>query len=205
MDHDGGHDMSGMSCAMHMLWNTQIINTCIVFPSWHITSHTTFILSFLIIVLLGVGYEYLRLIQHRVDVHIARAIISAAGGKGRSGGGRIRLGSGRTSPVPSSGGRNTPDEEGSTSPTAARRAAAAAAAQGGYATVPVFYRVLRAALYGATVFLSFFLMLVFMTYNAYLILAVVLGAAIGHFKFGDTMNVDAVLNSDAGGKGMACH
>lgn len=32
-------------------------------------------------------------------------------------------------------------------------------------TVPVFARILRAALYASTVFLSFFLMLVFMTYN----------------------------------------
>jgi copper transporter 1 len=47
-------------------------------------------------------------------------------------------------------------------------------------------------------------MLVFMTYNAYLILAVVLGAAIGHYVFNSRMDVDVVLAS-AGGKGMACH
>jgi copper transporter 1 len=48
-------------------------------------------------------------------------------------------------------------------------------------------------------------MLVFMTYNAYLILAVVLGAAIGHFKFGGRMNTDAVLAGAGAGKSMACH
>jgi copper transporter 1 len=76
-------------------------------------------------------------------------------------------------------------------------------------------------LYGATVFLSFFLMLVFMTYNvrlastpeppyitdslpsqAYLILAVVVGAALGHYIFGGHMDLDAT-SVDA--KGMACH
>ncbi|KAJ6627668.1 hypothetical protein B0H10DRAFT_356733 [Mycena sp. CBHHK59/15] len=41
--------------------------------------------------------------------------------------------------------------------------------------------------------LSFFLMLVFMTYNAYLIFAVVLGAAIGHFVCGWKIDVDALL------------
>jgi solute carrier family 31 (copper transporter), member 1 len=89
-------------------------------------------------------------------------------------------------------------------------------------TVPTVSRLLRATLYGATVFLSFFLMLIFMTYNvsfarrpivntcsspqAYLILAVVLGAAIGHYVFGGRMDVNAVL-SGAGpaGKTMACH
>jgi len=71
--------------------------------------------------------------------------------------------------------------------------------------VPLYPRILRAVLYGAQVFVSFFLMLVFMTYNAYLILAVVLGASIGHFVFGATMDVDAVLAGGDLGKGMACH
>lgn len=35
--------------------------------------------------------------------------------------------------------------------------------------MPFLLRVLRAVLYGATVFLSFFLMLVFMTYNVRLL------------------------------------
>lgn len=107
--------------------------------------------------------------------------------------------------------------------------------------VPLFARILRAVLYGASVFVSFFLMLVFMTYNvclpyplyrplphfsmtalenratdftdflvlwdfqAYLILAVVLGASIGHFVFGAYMDVDGVLAGAGAGKGMACH
>jgi hypothetical protein len=66
-------------------------------------------------------------------------------------------------------------------------------------------------------------MLVFMTYNvgpscrlfwnvclpssqAYLILAVVLGASIGHFVFGAVMDVEAVLaHGGELGKGVACH
>ncbi|CCM05847.1 uncharacterized protein FIBRA_08083 [Fibroporia radiculosa] len=42
-----------------------------------------------------------------------------------------------------------------------------------------------------TVFLSIFLMLMFMTYNAYLILAVVVGEAAGHFIFGSRMDLTA--------------
>ena len=41
--------------------------------------------------------------------------------------------------------------------------------------------------------------------QAYLILAVVLGAGIGHFVFGAVMDVDAVLAGGELGKGMACH
>ncbi|VDB95989.1 unnamed protein product [Peniophora sp. CBMAI 1063] len=71
--------------------------------------------------------------------------------------------------------------------------------------VPVPARTLRAVLYGCSVFISFFLMLVFMTYNAYLILAVVVGAALGHYVFGAQMDVEAVLSGSGSGKGMACH
>jgi solute carrier family 31 (copper transporter), member 1 len=86
--------------------------------------------------------------------------------------------------------------------------------------VPFYPRILRAVIYGVQVFISFFLMLVFMTYNvglsystlsnvadllqAYLILAVVLGAGIGHFVFGAGMEVEAVLAGVDLGKGMAC-
>jgi len=71
--------------------------------------------------------------------------------------------------------------------------------------VPIIPRVLRALIYGVTVFLSFFLMLIFMTYNAYLIGAVVVGAALGHYIFGSTINIDAILADSSGSKGLACH
>lgn len=88
--------------------------------------------------------------------------------------------------------------------------------------VPFVFRAIRASLYAGTIALSFFLMLVFMTYNvcdlrslalplltwriqAYLIAAVIIGAGVGHYIFGSTMNVDAVLNEVAGPRSMACH
>ena len=41
--------------------------------------------------------------------------------------------------------------------------------------------------------------------QAYLILAVVLGAAIGHFVFNPYLDVEGVLEGTTQGKGMACH
>jgi hypothetical protein len=41
--------------------------------------------------------------------------------------------------------------------------------------------------------------------QAYLIIAVVVGASLGHYIFGATMDVDSILNDASGGKGMACH
>lgn len=69
--------------------NTQIIDTCVVFPQWHIRSHASFALSFLVIVALGVFYEWLRAFSKRVDRSVARTL---AEGKGK---GRV---SGRLSP-----------------------------------------------------------------------------------------------------------
>ncbi|EPQ57094.1 Ctr copper transporter, partial [Gloeophyllum trabeum ATCC 11539] len=142
-------------CSMNMLWNTQIEDTCIVFPEWHIYTKGQFVLSFIAIVALGVLYEWLREFQKTLDRRIALSLAQQSKGKGRS------------------SGRNTPDGElEETGLLSGRRLLKKAGTP-----VPAIPRVLRAATYGLTVFLSFFLMLVFMTYNAYLIVAVVLGAA----------------------------
>ncbi|KAF8070039.1 Ctr copper transporter family-domain-containing protein [Lyophyllum atratum] len=193
MDHGahGGHDMPmGHTCSMNMLWNTQIIDTCIVFRSWHIKSYQGFIFSCLVIVALGAFYEYLREFQKKYDVHLARSLADEGKGKGRA---SPRGGSGRSSPDTET------EERGLLSGRRLLKPSSTGT------PVPIVARLVRASMYGATVFLSFFLMLVFMTYNAYLIIAVVLGAAIGHYIFGSTLNVNAVLGDAAGPKTMACH
>ncbi|KAJ7485889.1 Ctr copper transporter [Mycena latifolia] len=156
-------------CSMNMLWNTQIVDTCIVFRSWHVGSTTTFIVSCAIITALGILYEALRVLQKNVDARLALELINAPGG--------ISLPFGDDAISDSGHARKAPKGM----------------------TVPLVFRVLRATLYGASVFLSFFLMLVFMTYNAYLILATVLGATIGHFLFAGTMNVDGLLHEESRG------
>ena len=103
-DH-GGHDMPGMpmpsgpQCSMNMLWNTQIEDTCIVFRSWHISTTSAFVFSCLVVVGLGVLYEYLRVAQRGVDRRIAATL--SAQGKGKAAAVRAGLGasvSGRDSP-----------------------------------------------------------------------------------------------------------
>ncbi|KLO20369.1 Ctr-domain-containing protein [Schizopora paradoxa] len=192
MDHGGDMDMGGM-CSMNMLWNTQIIDTCIVFPSWHIRSHGGFVLSCIAIVALGVFYEWLRFFARRVDRTVARSLLNAQG-KGRvspSGAGRSRS----ASPLRSN---EIAEDEGLLS--------GRPSLQHPTAKVPVLARLTRATLYASTVFLSFFLMLVFMTYNAYLIIAVVLGAGLGHYLLNDSMDAESMLvGSGVDAKGMACH
>jgi len=190
MDH-GNHDMpmpARPRCSMNMLWNYQIADTCIVFREWHISSNTSFVLSCLAVVALGVLYEWLRGAQRGVDRRIAAQL--SAQGKGKARG------------APSVSARSSLDGDSEEAglltglpPLKARPGA----------PLPITARLTRAALYAVTVFLSFFLMLVFMTYNAYLIIAVVVGAGLGHFLFSTHMDLDAVLAGGADAKGMACH
>lgn len=56
-------------------------------------------------------------------------------------------------------------------------------------------KVIKAALYALQVFYSFFIMLLFMTYNGWIMLAVAAGAFLGYILFG---NVSAT-------KTVACH
>jgi len=175
---------------MNMLWNTQIVDTCIVFRSWHIDSTSSLLFACLIIVCLGIFFEYLRQVQRVVDQHLAVTLIS---GKGKVTRRDSNAGGTSGSSVPE------PRDNEEVGLLTGRKSFKSPDCS---MTVPPGYRVLRAALYGATVFLSFFLMLIFMTYNAYLILATVTGAAIGHYIFGATIDPDAILGDS---KGMACH
>jgi len=182
----------GPRCSMNMLWNTQIIDTCVVFRSWHIHSVSSFVFSCLVIVALGVFYEYLRAYQkafdHRIATSLATKNRAITGSRGGS-----RSGSERSSP------------EGRLEDAGLLNGRRSLKHKGVGTPVPPVFRALRALLYGITVFLSFFLMLVFMTYNAYLIFAVVAGAAIGHYAFSSHINLDAVLSDSGEERGMACH
>ncbi|KAH8828450.1 copper transporter [Flagelloscypha sp. PMI_526] len=179
MDHSAhsGHDMptpSGPRCSMNMLWYV-LFFTGIVFRQWHIGSSTAF-------ASLGILYEYLKACQKAFDRRVAISLAGKDKGKAR------RRPTGSEDDEPETAGLLT-GKKLFRSPTGV--------------AVPLVTRILRACLYASTVFLSFFLMLVFMTYNAYLILATVIGAGLGHYIFNSTLDPTAVLGLDD--KGMACH
>ncbi|KAL8774704.1 MAG: hypothetical protein Q9209_000643 [Squamulea sp. 1 TL-2023] len=56
-------------------------------------------------------------------------------------------------------------------------------------------RLLKAVLYAVQVFYSFFIMLLFMTYNGWVMLAVAVGAFVGYLAFGNSSSA----------KSVACH
>lgn len=57
-------------------------------------------------------------------------------------------------------------------------------------------KLVKGAFYGGQVFYSFFIMLLFMTYNGWVMIAVALGAMLGYLVWGD---------DEPSGKSVACH
>lgn len=115
-----------------------------------VSSTATFVLSFFGIVLIGIIFELLNKVQRSYDISIARRL-ALAGAVGRTAddsdlhiGTRERCGSLPTSRLTSCLPLNLFSAS---------------------CTIPLIHRTVRALLYGITVFLSLFIMLIFMTYN----------------------------------------
>ncbi|CUM46643.1 unnamed protein product [Debaryomyces fabryi] len=145
------HSMPGMDhgdmCSMNMIFTWDWENTCIIYKWWHVKSLTDFILSFIAIVLLGMGYEFAKFWFTKWEK------------------GHINLVLGATS-----------------------NSNSLAITQ---------YKLKRSLFYGFQVGYSFMLMLVFMTYNGWYMIAVVIGAAIGNNIWGSL--------TEPTESSMACH
>ncbi|KAI8967815.1 Ctr copper transporter [Mycotypha africana] len=145
-----------------MLFNWQVKDVCIVFEFWHIHNILELVMSCLAIFLIAAGYEYIR-------VCFASCEQWSQAEKKKVAGQNALVGN----------GGNEEDCE--------------TANQGGsflrknmiLARYSYREQALRSIIYAFLVAVSFWLMLVFMTYNGYLMIAVVLGAGIGHFLFGN--------------------
>ncbi|ODN75948.1 hypothetical protein L202_05929 [Cryptococcus amylolentus CBS 6039] len=198
-DHSGhsGHTMPGMerpmpSCAMNMLWNNQVADTCVVFRSWHISGTWTMVLSCLIIIAISLFYSYLLHYIKQYDRQVAYNVYSSqqSGSASRrdSNAGASSSGAGLIPPIPVGyGGAET-----------------GAVGKIGVTKLPLKIKITRAGLYATSVAISFWLMLVAMTYNTYLFSSIVIGAFLGHIVYEGDLDVGAVLGG-TGTKGLACH
>lgn len=66
MDHDhSGRDMDMCSMDMLFTWNTK--NLCVVFKWWHVRTRMDLILTFIAVIVLGMGYEYLKSLSAKLD------------------------------------------------------------------------------------------------------------------------------------------
>ncbi|KAF2442140.1 Ctr copper transporter [Karstenula rhodostoma CBS 690.94] len=163
MDHGGheGHSMPGMDhgpkCNMNMLFTWDTTDLCIVFKGWHISGTGTLLLSLLAIVLLTAGYEAVREASRRYDAHAKQIAEGRSGGDDLSNAARA-------------------DDESSSLLWPGRHGRAGA-------TTEQQTKVVKALFYAVQVFYSFFIMLLFMTYNGWVMLAVAVGAFVGYLLF----------------------
>ncbi|KAL7418895.1 copper transpport protein [Cryptotrichosporon argae] len=172
-------------CSMNMLWNSQVADTCVVFRSWHIHGWMTLLVSCLAIIALSISYAFLLSFIRHYDRTLAYGVYADSRGAGRRESAVERRQS-LIPPVPT--GYSAVD---------------AGAGKIGITKLPLQARVTRAGLYATSVAISFFLMLVAMTYNTYLISSIVIGAFIGHLLYESEIDVGALFGSSS--KGLACH
>ncbi|KGO71303.1 Ctr copper transporter [Penicillium italicum] len=186
MGHGGmGHgdmDMGG-KCNMNMLFNWSSENLCIIFRSWHITGPFSFLLSLIAIVILTAGYEGVRSATRKYEAAHAQRLSAFLSTTATTGDAEIAdpiIANGLADAI-----HNTHHES---SPLLVGSENRAALARKGKLTM--------AALYAIQVFYSFFIMLLFMTYNGPVMIAVAVGAFIGYLAFSE---------DTPAAKTIACH
>ncbi|KAJ4990255.1 ctr copper transporter family protein [Stagonosporopsis vannaccii] len=197
MDHGHmDHGMPGMDhgpkCNMNMLFTWDTTDLCIVFRSWHISGTFSLIVALIGIILLTAGYEAVREASRRYEAHSAKAL------EGRRGGDDLRGGCWVGFPCsvyhtlerqlsPARAKDVLPADESSSLLHSGRNAGGSNAEQQA--------KLVKAALYAVQVFYSFFIMLLFMTYNGWIMLAVAVGAFVGYLLFANSSPT----------KSAACH
>ncbi|CAI7574717.1 unnamed protein product [Penicillium glandicola] len=184
MDHgDMGHgDMDmGAKCNMNMLFTWSSENLCIIFRGWHVTGPFSFLLSLIAIVILTAGYEGIRSVTRKYEAAHAQRL-SAFGSTSATGDAEI------ADPIIANGLADAIHHTHERSPLLVGRDNRAALARKGKLTM--------AALYAIQVFYSFFIMLLFMTYNGQVMIAVAVGAFVGYLAFSEGTPAE---------KTIACH
>ncbi|GAA5916250.1 hypothetical protein JCM8208_001715 [Rhodotorula glutinis] len=232
MDHGGhmgsGHHMpdhhGAIPCKMAMLGNADPIGICLVFPSMQITSSASLVFYLALLILLSMATEYLRLSLATFDRALRSnirggglAALSASDGASGPGDASPVLGASRR------GSRiNVPSRRGSAvGPLMVEGADEALLGGGGggaggggasrgaprywgVVRLPWFVQLRRSAGYALHVALTFYIMLIVMSYNLQIVGAIILGAFLGHFVFHRGIDLGAGAGDDEQ-KGMACH
>ena len=174
-------------CSMNMVFNSQPIGTCIVFRQFYVSGTMALLFYLTMLFLIAVGYEYLRLASNRFERMIQ---VKLSGGVSKRA---------LSPPRRVSSNENLIDNPAAIQDTANVGLISPKLASWGQIAVPRSLQLTRSLFYVSNVTLSFFLMLVVMTYNAQIILAVLAGAFVGHFVF------HREISFGQPDKGMACH
>ncbi|KAL1974463.1 hypothetical protein VTN31DRAFT_4667 [Thermomyces dupontii] len=178
MDHGHGDMDMDAKCAMNMLFTWSTKNLCIIFSGWHVQGAYSLIGSLLLVILLTAGYEAVRAFTRRYEAMHQQRLKAY------------------TSPVPVDDEIGPSDYNTRSSPEPANAVHSLVVGRDSKIALERRGKIFLALLYAVQVFYSFFLMLLFMTYNGWIMLSVAVGAFVGYLAFGH----DATA-----AKSAACH
>ncbi|KLJ10402.1 hypothetical protein EMPG_14215 [Blastomyces silverae] len=155
MGHMGNND-----CKISMLWNWNVINACFISSTWRITSRGMFAGSCIGVILLVMSLEFLRRAGYEFDKYIA---------------GRSNIYSGRLqriimSPKSTSSGLGSPVE----TPISPRNRTP---------RPTLLQHTARSLLHMVQFGVAYFIMLLAMYYNGYIIICILIGSFLGSFVF----------------------
>ncbi|KAL2021740.1 hypothetical protein VTK56DRAFT_6683 [Thermocarpiscus australiensis] len=159
-DHGGHGGMGGSGCKISMLWNWNTVDSCFISSSWKISSRNMFAGSCIGAVLLVVSLEMLRRAVKEYDRFLINKHLKA------------QTATARISPKKTS-------EDGSPGPAAP---VCVGAISNGYRPA-VLEQAVRALLHMLQFAVAYFVMLLAMYYNGYMIICIFIGAYIGSFIF----------------------
>ncbi|KAI4865521.1 Ctr-domain-containing protein [Hypoxylon rubiginosum] len=160
----GNTDMSGGTCNVSMLWNWNTIDACFLSDSWQIKSSSGFAALCIGAALLVVLMEFLRRAATIYDEQLVRKHQKAA--------------TALAATVPA----NSSSETANGSLIAKEKPLALAANTVPYRPTP-WQQAIRALLHTLHFALAYWIMLLAMYYNGYIIICIFLGAFIGFFAF----------------------
>ncbi|RAH43989.1 high-affinity Cu transporter CTR3 [Aspergillus brunneoviolaceus CBS 621.78] len=178
-------DMGSSSCQISMLWNWTTIDACFLSKTWHITTKSMFAGTCLGTICLVVCLEFLRRVAREYDAFLVRRA-------------RLRYQflvnldspEGEMHTAPPSASASTSRCKDAAAATTVRTAAAAAAATipAGAAPPPPYRptlpeQLVRATLHMLQFAVAYFVMLLAMYFNGYIIICIIVGAFLGALVF----------------------
>ncbi|QDS76057.1 hypothetical protein FKW77_005641 [Venturia effusa] len=166
---DHGMDMGGDDCKISMLWNWYTVDACFVSHTWRISTTAMFAGSCIGVILLVLLLEFLRRAAKEYDAHILRAYqhkISAA------------------SSSTSSPGSSADEEGGRKKEVIITKSFMKGRRSTNVFRPSIFQQMVRAAFHTLVFAAGYFLMLLAMYYNGYIIISIFIGAYMGFFIFG---------------------
>ncbi|KOS17749.1 Copper transport protein ctr4 [Escovopsis weberi] len=181
-----GHGMPMGGCKISMLWNWNVEDTCFISKSWHVTSKGMFAGSCLGTVCLVISLELLRRSVKEYDRFLIKQ--HAAGFQQDKGLPVSRSSSTKFMAASSSGDGDDQDQQQQQQQQGAAPRNGPLATADASSAIPPFrptaaQQAIRALLHTMQFAVAYFIMLLAMYYNGYIIICIFIGAYLGSFIF----------------------